>query len=112
MQCPKPTNKKGRHKQTIACDISPQVKAKVWERDGQCCIICGNPHAMPNSHYISRAKQGLGVEQNVVTMCAACHHQMDNGDLQNEYRQATRDYLMGIYPNWNEEELIYSKYDI
>ena len=112
MQCPKPTTKKGRHKMTIACDISPQVKAKVWERDNHCCIICGSPYAMPNSHYIRRSKMGKGIEQNVVTMCENCHHETDNGVLQEEYRQATRDYLMGIYPDWNEEELIYNKYNI
>ena len=49
-------------KRSKACDISPKVKKKVWERDNHCCIICGSPYAMPNAHYISRAQGGLGIE--------------------------------------------------
>jgi hypothetical protein len=105
----KPPKKKGRHRQTIACDISPEVKKKVWERDGHCCIICGNTQAMPNSHYIRRSRQGLGIEQNVVTMCEKCHHETDNGDMQEIYRARMREYLMAHYPDWNEEDLIYKK---
>jgi len=106
---PKPPKKKGRHRQTKECDISPKVKEIVWERDNHCCIICGNPYAMPNSHYIRRSKLGKGIEENVVTMCAECHHQMDNGEMQEVYRQATKEYLMEHYTDWNEEDLIYKK---
>ena len=63
-----------------ATDISHKVKNKVWERDNHCCILCGNPNAMPNAHYISRANGGLGIEQNIVTLCQNCHNKYDNGD--------------------------------
>ncbi len=49
-------------KRSKACDISPKVKKKVWERDNHCCIICGSPYAMPNAHYIARSQGGLGIE--------------------------------------------------
>lgn len=94
-----------------ACDISQAVKRKVWERDGGCCIICGNPQAMPNSHYIRRSRGGLGIEQNVATMCIKCHNEYDNGS--GEYREviakAFRDYLSSCYHNWNEADLYYRK---
>ena len=67
-----------KHRRTKATDISPKVKAIVWERDNKCCIICGKLGS-PNSHYISRAKGGLGIEQNIVTMCIHCHNAYDNG---------------------------------
>jgi len=53
-------------KRSKATDISQSVKMKVWERDNHCCIVCGyNQNVMPNGHYISRAKGGLGIEQNI-----------------------------------------------
>lgn len=93
-----------------ATDISQRVKQTVWNRDNQCCIICGNPQAMPNAHYISRAKGGLGIEENVVTLCQTCHHRYDNGDMQEEYGKKIESYLKSIYKDWNKEKLIYKKY--
>lgn len=91
----------GKSRRTKALDISQRVKKRVWERDDYCCIICGNPQAMPNSHYIRRSQGGLGIEENVATMCINCHNEYDNGS--GKYRKAIkesfRDYLMSIYPD-------------
>ena len=57
------------HKRTKLLDISKAVKDKVWERDGHRCILCESIFAMPNAHYISRAQGGLGIPENVVTLC-------------------------------------------
>ena len=59
-------------KRAKACDISKKVKDIVWERDGHRCIICGSYQAMPNSHYIRRSQGGLGIPENIVTMCSRC----------------------------------------
>ena len=67
------------HKRTKLLDISKAVKDKVWERDGHRCILCESIFAMPNAHYISRAQGGLGIPENVVTLCYVCHDQYDNG---------------------------------
>ena len=96
-------------KMSKACDIPPKVKRKVWERDGGCCIICDNPHAMPNAHYIPRSKGGLGIEQNIVTLCIRCHYDYDNGGKRKEYGSMIHDYLAACYRNWNEQKLIYKK---
>ena len=98
------------HKQTKACDISSRVKNAVWERDGHACIICGSHEAMPNAHYIPRSHGGLGVEENIVTLCVNCHNAYDNSHLRSWYRKKIHDYLQSQYPSWDEEKLIYQKY--
>lgn len=97
---------------TKATDIPMSVKQKVWERDNHHCINCGNPYAMPNAHYISRAHGGLGIEENIVTLCHNCHHNYDNGkskELKEHIKSKIETYLKSIYPNWNVDSLIYKK---
>lgn len=97
-------------KRTRALDITPHVKKLVWERDGGKCILCGSQFtAMPNAHYISRAHSGLGVEQNIVTLCMDCHHAYDNTAKRTALKECIREYLMQWYPDWDEEQLIYRK---
>lgn len=99
-------------KRSKATDIPMSVKNKVWERDNHHCIICGNPYAMPNAHFISRAHGGLGIEENIVTLCQDCHHSFDNGKNKErkEYiRHNIEAYLSQHYPNWSIDSLIYKK---
>lgn len=100
------------HKRAKACDISQEVKVRVWERDKGCCIICGSPTASPNAHYIRRSQGGLGIEQNVVTLCTGCHNEFDNGSgkYSEAIKKAVRDYLQGQYNDWSEKDLIYDKW--
>lgn len=98
------------HRQTKACDISKAVKDAVWERDGHRCIICGSSYAMPNAHYIPRSHGGLGVEQNIVTLCADCHRAYDQSTAHEWYKTQIRLYLKRLYPGWDERKLIYHKY--
>jgi predicted CXXCH cytochrome family protein len=93
-----------------ACDIPQSVKMRVWERDGGRCIICGNPHAAPNAHYIRRSQGGLGIEENIVTLCLECHEEYDNGSKRKEYGEKIRKYLKDHYPGWDESKLIYRKW--
>lgn len=100
------------HKRAKACDISQEVKVRVWERDKGCCIICGSPIASPNAHYIRRSQGGLGIEQNVVTLCTDCHNEFDNGSgkYSEAIKKAVRDYLQSQYDDWSEKDLIYDKW--
>lgn len=106
-----------RSKRSKATDISMSVKKRVWERDNGCCVVCGNNYnVMPNAHYISRAKGGLGIEENIVTLCTEltsnkCHRKYDFGTLeeQQKIKKIIKDYLNSKYENWNEEKLIYKK---
>ena len=102
-------------KRSKATDISDKVKKIVWERDNHCCIVCGmNGYVMPNAHYIRRSKGGLGIEQNVVTLCTdlnpnRCHSKYDNGTKEehDEIGSIIKSYLESKYENWNEEDLYY-----
>lgn len=93
-----------------ACDISQSVKTKVLKRDNGLCVICGEP-GQPNMHYIARSQLGLGIEQNVVCGCLKCHHDYDNGLKRDEYGKKIKKHLKSKYPAWNEEKLVYRKYD-
>lgn len=96
-------------KRTKALAISPKVKATVWDRDNGRCIICGDTCAAPNAHYIARSHGGLGIEENIVTLCQTCHHNFDFGAERFELAVQIRAYLQGKYPYWNDDDLIYRK---
>lgn len=54
---------------------------------------------------------GLGIEENIVTLCPECHYQEDFGQDTKLYEDYIENYLKGIYgANWNKEKLIYKKY--
>lgn len=98
------------HRRTKALAISAAVKREVWERDGRRCILCGSPDGAPNAHYIARSQGGLGVAENIVTLCPACHGRYDNGPGRRETGAEIRAYLMKKYPGWDEGALTYRKY--
>lgn len=99
------------HKQTKAVDVPPAVKRAVWERDGRRCVLCGSfRDAAPNAHVIPRSQGGLGVEENIVTLCLACHDRYDNGEGRAYTREELTAYLREKYPDWSEEGLRYRKY--
>ena len=99
------------HKQTKACSIPKEVKAVVWERDEHRCIICGSPAAAPCAHYVPRSQGGLGIEQNIVTLCPTCHREYDQGKYRRQYGKIIQAYLHTIYPGLDESKLVYHKYD-
>ena len=96
-------------KRSKLCDISQKVKQTVWNRDNQCCICCGNNQAMPNAHYIPRSKGGLGIEENIVTLCQKCHYNYDMTTQREHYKKFIGNYLKGKYIDWSEDKLIYRK---
>lgn len=101
------------HRQTEFTEISMATKRRVWERDDHACILCGSTRmASPNAHFISRSKGGMGIEQNIVTLCLKCHDRYDNTPSRIEHmylEDRIRGYLKMKYPDWDEEKLIYRK---
>lgn len=95
------------HKSTIATKIPKDVKYRVYERDEGLCIICGAV-GLPEAHVVPRSKLGLGIEENIVTLCRNCHRLYD-GERRKEYGEIIRDYLKNIYPEWDESKLTYKK---
>ena len=111
-------------KDTKARDFTRVEKIAIAQRDSidgwTCCVFCGAPAPAPlawsNAHYISRAQgglgiaqNGLGIAQNGLTLCPRCHNRYDQTTARMEMRAYFREYLMGIYPGWNENDLIYRK---
>ena len=98
------------HQETKKTMIPFEVKKRVFERDRHCCILCGRP-GLPNAHYIRRSQGGLGIEENIVTLCQKCHDDYDNGFKRGEYGQAIREYLDMCYPDFPNEKRVYHKFD-
>lgn len=98
-----------KNKRSKACNITPKVKAAVWERDHHRCILCGNAAAMPNAHYIPRSQGGLGVEENIATLCCNCHRQYDQTTQRKALGEEIRDYLKSKYKDWDESKLVYRR---
>ena len=106
-------------KRSKLTDISMAVKKKVFERDNGCCVICGNNYnVMPNAHYIPRSKGGLGIEENIVTLCTEltpnkCHRKYDFGtkEQQKKIHASIKNYLQSKYENWDEDKLVYKKWN-
>lgn len=98
------------HKRTKALAIPYEVKAAVYKRDDRCCVWCGRPGS-PNAHFIPRSKSGLGIEENVLTLCPLCHQLFDNGAAKDRRRMAAyfREYLKAHYEDWDESNLYYRK---
>lgn len=97
-------------KRTKACDISPSVRKEVVDRDNGMCIICGTMQGIQIAHYISRARNGLGIPQNLACMCHNCHFDYDNGKLHREIGNLFKGHLKAKYEHWDETELTYKKW--
>lgn len=98
------------NRRTKALDIPPHVKKVVYARDNGLCILCGAPGA-PNAHYISRGQSGLGIEQNVVTLCQRCHTAYDQSSQREILKTTIADYLRSKYVDWDNVRLTYQKGD-
>ena len=72
-------------------------------------MLCGRP-GLPEAHVIPRSQGGLGVEQNIVTLCRACHRKYDETEYRDQIREILVAHLESIYGEWSEEELIHRKY--
>jgi 5-methylcytosine-specific restriction endonuclease McrA len=99
---------------TLATDISQKVRAKVFERDNGCCIICG-ARADDYAHVISKAPSGigsgLGIPENVVCLCRICHTRYDSRKkhITTEDDIKIAEYMTEQYNGWNKMNLVYKK---
>lgn len=100
-------------KRSNACEISQKTKEIVWKRDSECCIYCGRwvDKTFANAHFIKRSQGGLGIPENIVTLCMECHYQEDFGQHTKQYEKYIEKYLKNYYGDkWNKENLVYKKY--
>lgn len=107
-------NRTKKSERTKACSIPESVKLEVWNRDNHQCVFCKKtvPHRCANSHIIPRSQGGLGIPENIITVCPECHHEQDNGKNTEYYDKLAKLYIENIYKNWEKEKVIYKKYEI
>lgn len=93
-------------------EISDSVRRKVYIRDSfdgwPCCIFCGSPYEIEVAHYVSRARGGKGVPENLACLCHRCHAALDNGsDIEkaNRIKDYFKYYLETMYPGWDEKSV-------
>ena len=105
-------------KRAKALAISEETKEKVWCRDAGRCVWCRlHPEywtgykAYPEAHLIPRSKGGLGIPENVLTLCRPHHDELDHSMRSHraEMRQELIGYLKHYYPDWEQEKVIYHK---
>ena len=95
-------------KRTKALEIPPAVKKAVYERDCGSCVWCAR-RGEPNAHYIPRSHGGLGIEENILSLCWDCHLKFDQSEHREEMKSFFRSYLQSKYEKWDEKNLIYRK---
>lgn len=102
-----------RSKRTKAVDISQKVRQEVYARDNLRCISCRSPYNLQVAHiYLSRAKGGLGVKENLAILCINCHLDYDSGKNKRQERVKGRvhRYMENLYGQPNIEKLKYKKW--
>lgn len=102
-----------RSKRTKAVDISQKVREEVYARDQLKCISCRRPYNLQVAHiYLSRAKGGLGVKENLAILCIQCHLNYDSGKrkAQEKVKGRVHRYMERIYGEPDLDKLKYKKY--
>lgn len=99
------------HKRTRACMIPKKVKEAVYERDGGRCVGCGRWARVEwaCAHYIARSHGGLGIEENILTLCPECHAEYDQSVKRRELKEKYGEYLRTHYGA--DKRLTYRKGD-
>ena len=103
-----------RSNRTRELDVSPKVRAIVYERDSfgyppfPCCVTCGKTGKQTMSHFIKRSQGGLGIEENLINQCIECHQKMEMGDK--DLLRQTEEYLQEKYPDWEKSKLVYERW--
>ena len=96
-------------KRTKACEIKPKVREEVEKRDFHCCVFCGSTNARGEAHIVRRSQGGLGIPQNILTVCRHCHREFDEGKYREMYMNRAISYMKEHYPDWNISDLVYKK---
>lgn len=109
-------------KETRSREFKPKTRKLIIERD-ETCIFCKMGYHMEDverkgqgpfsiMHYISRAQNGLGIEQNGALGCQTHHDMLDNGyqGRRSEMLELFEEYMIEKYPDWNKKDLVYRKW--
>ena len=90
--------------------IDGKSRAEVRSRDGQRCVWCGRTDKpVEMAHFISRAQSGLGIPQNLISLCAECHREYD-GVGRRSMQIQLEGYLRAKYRGWDRKKLVYRRW--
>lgn len=114
---------KYRTKKNQKYQFDQKTRELIYCRDGG-CIFCQRGYYMENKepllyliedvmHYINKSQGGLGIPQNGAIGCRYHHGLLDNGNqgLREEMLEIFKEHLRQQYPDWNEDELVYHKWN-
>lgn len=96
-------------KRSNATNVTYETRVKIIERDNRNCIFCGTGHGLTAAHYISRGQGGLGIEQNVASVCMRCHQLLDHSTNRHVMLKRFRMYLDRFYPDFTDFDRTYRK---
>ena len=68
--------KKRKHRKSIDHDI----RLSVLNRDNNRCIKCGSDEHLQVHHKVYKSKGGSDDEENLITLCEACHAEEHKGE--------------------------------
>lgn len=103
-----PLRKRSNAKRAKAVSISQSVKKTVYARDCGFCIFCG-ASGLPEAHIVPRSAGGLGIEQNVVTVCRECHRLLDQSTSRGSLKTFASEYLEKFYGEIKLKDVVYRK---
>lgn len=115
---------KGRTRKNLKYQFDEETRRIIYYRDNETCIFCKIGFHMENKdqmlyqikdimHYINKSQGGLGIPQNGALGCRYHHSLLDNGSegLRPAMLAVFREHLRQQYPDWDEKDLVYRKWD-
>jgi ATP-dependent DNA helicase RecQ len=68
-----------RSRRRLASDLYEELRRQVLRRDGWRCQSCGALSNLEVHHRQLRSRAGDDAEQNLITLCNACHASLHRG---------------------------------
>jgi 5-methylcytosine-specific restriction endonuclease McrA len=99
---------------TKATSVNPKVRETILERDNNQCVSCGSRSNLTMAHvFVNRSHGGMGVKENLATLCIKCHHELDNGKKheQDYQRAAVQFYMIEKYGMPELKKITYNKWN-
>lgn len=80
----------------IPREVSSELYQQVFDRDAECCRVCGNPNGLECHHIVNRGAGGKSDICNLVMLCKECHLKAGSG--RSEWSKSNYSELIHILP--------------
>jgi hypothetical protein len=78
-----------------------RLRAKVLERDGYMCRICGSEENLEVHHMLALTYGGKSTLKNLITLCADCHYYAPEKGIEANTKNTLRKRNLVIYEHLN-----------